>query len=170
MQRGHWLQRASLGLLIGGLAACASARTAPSGSSAQLADRLSGFIWPLPIAYLPSVTSPYGRRQHRHHDGVDIRGRTGDAIYAAAAGRVRFSGWMNGYGNAVIIDHGGGVTTLYAHASALFVRAGDPIDRGQLLAAVGATGNASGSHLHFEIAWAGRAIDPMPLLPRLAAR
>jgi murein DD-endopeptidase MepM/ murein hydrolase activator NlpD len=155
-------------LLISGVAACASTRPPPPpAASTQLAERLSGFIWPLPIAHPPSVTSPYGRRQHRHHNGVDIKGRTGDAIYAASAGRVRFSGWMNGYGYAVIIDHGGGVTTLYAHASALYVSAGDPIDRGQLLAAVGATGNASGSHLHFEIAWAGRAIDPVPLLPRL---
>lgn len=153
------------------LAACAPARPPRSGPAPEeLATRLSGMIWPLPLTHGEAVTSTYGVRGRRHHDGVDIDGRTGDPVYAAREGRVLFSGWRNGYGNTVVLDHGGGVTTLYGHAAALLVRAGEGVGRGQPIAVVGATGNATGDHLHFEIAWAGAVVDPAPLLPALRRR
>lgn len=151
--------------------ACAPAATARGAAGAhELAGHLSGFIWPLPLENAASLSSAYGVRGQRHHDGLDLRSRHGDPIFAAQDGRVRFSGTMRGYGNTVILDHGGGVTTLYAHASALYVRAGDTVVRGQVIGAVGATGNATGPHLHFELAWAGVPLDPTPLLPRMSSR
>ncbi len=142
----------------------------PSSAPQQLAERLSGFIWPLPIERSVAVSSIYGARGERHHDGIDIRGQSGEPIYAAGQGRVVFSGWRGAYGQTVILDHEGGVTTLYAHASALYVASGDRIQRGQPIAAIGATGNATGNHLHFEIRWAGVPLDPVPLLPLLRGR
>lgn len=158
-----------MALVVGALAGCAptgaaSGTLTPAG---RLAERLSGMIWPLPIERSFLMTSPFGWRGRRHHDGVDIDGDTGDPIHAAAPGRIRFSGRQRGYGQTIIIDHGNGVSTLYAHASTRYVRVGDAVSRGQPIGAVGATGNATGSHLHFEIRWAGRALDPVPLLPRL---
>jgi murein DD-endopeptidase MepM/ murein hydrolase activator NlpD len=135
--------------------------------SMELAEALSGFVWPLPLQDARGLTSPYGERGSRHHDGLDLRGRHGDPIHAVASGRVVHSGWMRGYGETVILEHGEGVTTLYAHASERWVRVGEMVSRGQPIASVGATGNASGPHLHFEVAWRGARIDPVPLLPRL---
>jgi murein DD-endopeptidase MepM/ murein hydrolase activator NlpD len=160
------------------LAACAPPARPPVGppppsaspAADRLAEHLSGFIWPLPLESAAGLSSPFGARGVRHHDGVDLRSRHGDPIFAAREGTVRFSGSMRGYGLTVILDHGGSVTTLYAHASELHVRAGETVARGQVIAAVGATGNATGPHLHFEVAWAGVPIDPALLLPRLAAR
>jgi murein DD-endopeptidase MepM/ murein hydrolase activator NlpD len=114
------------------------------------------------------MSSPFGMRGRRHHYGVDLRARHGDPIFAARGGTVRFAGSMRNYGLTIILDHGGGVSTLYAHASSLYVTAGQWVDQGVVIGAVGATGNATGPHLHFEIAWAGRQIDPVPLLPRLS--
>jgi len=149
------------------LAGCFGVRASPSGT---LADHLSGMIWPLPLEHAGHVNSAFGPRGTRHHNGIDLRGRHGDPIYASGAGQVSFAGWQRGYGQIVILDHGGGVTTRYAHASALHVRQGERVRRGQVIASVGATGNASGPHLHFEILWAGYPLDPLHLLPRLATR
>lgn len=159
------LLRLSLLVLPVLFAGCVSsaARTA----SDPLARALSGMIWPLPISDHRSLTSEFGPRGRSHHHGLDIDGHQGDPIFAARDGRVHFSGWRNGYGNTVVLDHGSGVTTLYAHAAQFHVRTGDSVRRGQTIGEVGATGNARGSHLHFEIAWAGRVIDPSPLLPKL---
>jgi murein DD-endopeptidase MepM/ murein hydrolase activator NlpD len=159
-------------LLAVALPACSTAvasTPAPPGSL-RLADALSGMIWPLPVQAPGEVSSTYGVRGIRHHDGLDIRARAGDPIYAARDGHVIYSGWMRGYGNIVILDHGNSVTTRYAHASELLVGAGERVRRGQVIARVGATGNAVGNHLHFEVLWAGRAIDPTALLPSVAAR
>lgn len=138
--------------------------------SERLAQGLSGMIWPLPIDRPFLVTSPYGARGQRHHNGLDISGNGGDPIYAAQRGTVTYSGWMNGYGNTIMLDHGNGITTLYGHASKLYVGRGQGVARGEVIGAVGATGNATGNHVHFEIAWAGVAIDPRQMLPRLASR
>jgi murein DD-endopeptidase MepM/ murein hydrolase activator NlpD len=156
-------------LLLAG--ACAPSRQTPGPTprAQAVADHLSGFLWPIPISPDERVTSPYGVRGRRHHDGLDLRARSGDPIFAAREGTVRFAGEMRGYGLTIILDHGGGVSSLYAHASALHVRRGDRVERGGVIGRVGATGNATGPHLHFEIAWAGRPIDPVPLLPRLNA-
>lgn len=157
--------RAALPLLLIA-SGCAHPRPAPTPPHVDLANRLSGLIWPLPVARPDFVTSSYGARGRRHHDGIDIDGRTGDPVFAAREGHIRFSGWQSGYGQTVIIDHGGGVTTLYAHNSALHVSAGEHVGRGHVVASVGATGNASGDHLHFEVAWHGYPLDPRVLLPR----
>jgi murein DD-endopeptidase MepM/ murein hydrolase activator NlpD len=150
------------------LAACAPVVGSRALSPDQaLAAGLSGMIWPLPIEQAYRVTSPYGPRGRRHHDGLDIDGEQGDPIYAAREGRIAFSGWKNGYGQTVIIDHGRGVATLYGHTSARYVAAGEAVARGQVVAAVGTTGNARGSHLHFEVVWAGVPLDPRPLLPTI---
>jgi murein DD-endopeptidase MepM/ murein hydrolase activator NlpD len=142
----------------------------PAAPVEQLALTLTGFMWPLPLESARGLTSPFGLRGHRHHDGVDLRSRHGDPIFAARDGTVRFSGNRRGYGLTVILDHGNGVTSLYAHASQLYVRAGEVVSRGQVIAAVGATGNATGPHLHFEVAWVGVPFDPSWLLPRLTVR
>ena len=162
------MKRVLAGALALGLAACAPRPPAAAPSPRVLAGYLSGMIWPLPIHASAAITSPYRFRGRRHHDGVDIDGRTGDPVFAAKDGAVLFSGWKNGYGNTIVLDHGGGVTTLYGHASRLLARAGERVARGQIIALVGATGDARGDHLHFEVAWAGVPIDPSPLLPRVA--
>jgi len=95
-----------------------------------------------------------------HHRGIDLAAAEGTPILAAEAGVVVFAGERGGYGRVVEIDHGGGVTTLYAHASALHVAPGDRVTRGQAIAEVGATGRATGAHLHFEVRQGDRPVDP----------
>jgi murein DD-endopeptidase MepM/ murein hydrolase activator NlpD len=115
---------------------------------------------------IPGVSSNYGERIHpltgeRHfHAGVDLRAGEGTAILAAAPGVVKRSGERGGYGNAIEVDHGNGLSTLYAHASELNVREGQQIAAGQEIGAVGATGRATGPHLHFEVRLNGKPIDP----------
>ena len=101
-------------------------------------------------------------RISRPHKGIDIAARVGEPILAPARGRVRFSGNRgNGYGNMVEIDHGYGYVTRYAHASKLLVRNGQTVDRGDIIAEVGATGLTSGPHLHYEVEMNGRQVDPL---------
>jgi murein DD-endopeptidase MepM/ murein hydrolase activator NlpD len=122
--------------------------------------------WPLHGA----VQSRFGPRGRRHHDGVDIDGRMGDPIRAAADGQVRFSGTWGAYGKTIVIDHGGGLSTLYAHASDLKARLGERVRSGEAIARVGRSGNARGPHLHFEVRRQGRPVDPLSHLPAQAAR
>lgn len=110
------------------------------------------------------LTSRFGRRWRRHHDGIDLAASRGTPIHAALAGRVAFAGWYYGYGRAVIIDHGGGMTTLYGHASTLLVVAGQIVQRGALIARVGCTGACTGSHVHFEVRVNGTAVNPLRYL------
>lgn len=95
------------------------------------------------------------------HDGIDISAPTGTPIVAPARGRVVSAGRQSGYGLAVVIDHGFGVTTLYAHASRVLVRVGQTVERGEVIAQVGATGVATSPHLHYEVRVNGRSVDPM---------
>lgn len=122
--------------------------------------RLSGFLWPARGV----LTSRFGWRSRRHHDGIDIASPYGTTVFAAKEGRVIFSGWYYGYGRAVIIDHGAGLTTLYGHSSALLVRSGQTVEAGQPIARVGSTGLSTGPHLHFEIRVNGRAVNPLKYL------
>jgi murein DD-endopeptidase MepM/ murein hydrolase activator NlpD len=109
------------------------------------------------------LTSPYGWRWGTMHQGIDIGAPSGTPIYAAAGGTVFFSGWMGGYGNLILIDHGDGRVTAYAHQSSLAV-SGGPVGRGQLIGYVGSTGDSTGPHLHFEVRVNGSAVDPMRYL------
>lgn len=116
------------------------------------------------------ITSGFGSRVHpilgyrRFHGGVDFGASHGTTIRAADSGRVIFAGWYGGYGQAVIIDHGGGLTTLYGHASRLSVREGQSVQQGQAIAAVGSTGLSTGPHLHFEVRRNGTPVNPMQYL------
>lgn len=114
------------------------------------------------------VISPFGMRLRGLspdlHRGVDISVPTGTPVRTMAPGRVRFAGQMGGYGNVVWVDHGGEVLTVYAHLSEIRVRAGEEVGSGQVIALSGASGNATGPHLHFEVWRWGREVDPVPLL------
>ena len=137
----------------------------PSGNGTA-ALSASGMAWPI----VGPITSRFGPRYlfgQTYHYGLDIDGQTGDAIVAAMPGTVTYSGWRSGYGNTVIVT-AGDIEYLYAHASELLVAAGTTVEVGQLLATVGATGTATGSHLHFEVRVDGKAVDPLPFLERTA--
>ncbi|MGH2751530.1 MAG: murein hydrolase activator EnvC family protein [Actinomycetota bacterium] len=121
---------------------------------------VSGYIWPLNN----SVTSGYGPRWGRMHTGIDIDGYTGEPIVASKDGQVISAGSMSGYGTSVVIDHGGGISTLYAHMSSLAVSGGS-VRQGQHIGNVGCTGSCTGDHLHFEVRVNGSPTDPMQYLP-----
>jgi len=95
------------------------------------------------------------------HTAVDIANHVGTPLYAADDGTVIFAGWSNGYGNNVVIDHGGGMKTRYAHASKLFVKVGEKVDRGEQIAAMGSTGWSTGPHIHFEVMVNGVKLNPL---------
>lgn len=134
----------------------------PEGRARSRVRFSGGFVRPAS----GGIRSGYGMRFHpilkrsRMHTGVDIAGGQGDPIFAAASGVVVYAGRMSGYGNAVVVDHGGGVSTLYAHCSALLVRDGQSVSQGQTIARIGATGLATGPHLHFEVRRNGNPVDP----------
>jgi murein DD-endopeptidase MepM/ murein hydrolase activator NlpD len=119
-------------------------------------------IWPVDGPILSGFGAPRGGHAHQ---GIDVRAPRGTPVRAAAAGRVIRSGSMRGYGNVVAIDHGDGLETRYAHTAKNLVRAGDWVERGDTIALVGATGNATTPHLHFEVRKSGRARDPVAWLP-----
>jgi len=124
-------------------------------------DQAPPFSWPL----RGRVTSPFGPSKTRsHHSGIDISGDERDPIRAAASGRVIKVADNAAYGLMLAVDHGGGYATWYGHTSALLVGKGDAVRRGQPIALVGDTGNAHGTHLHFEIRRNGRPVNPIPLL------
>lgn len=106
------------------------------------------------------ITSRFGSRWSGSHTGLDIAASTGTPIKAAAGGTVSFSGSKGSYGNLVIISHGNGVQTYYAHCSKLYVKAGDKVSQGDTIAAVGSTGNSTGPHLHLEIRQNGNPLNP----------
>ncbi|WP_051350654.1 peptidoglycan DD-metalloendopeptidase family protein [Caloramator sp. ALD01] len=107
------------------------------------------------------ISSYFGRRWGRMHQGVDLAGPTGTPIYAADTGKVVFAGWMGTYGKCIMIDHGNGYRTVYGHASKLYVSEGTRVTKGQLIAAVGSTGRSTGPHLHFEIRKNGVPQNPL---------
>lgn len=119
-------------------------------------------IWPT----VGWVSSPFGLRDGRPHEGIDLAADQGEPIKAAKAGRVVFSGPRGTYGLAVIIDHGDGLRTLYGHASELLVKEGEWVETGQQIAKVGSTGRSTGPHLHLEVLLNGVPCDPMQCLNR----
>ena len=132
-----------------------------SAAAAALGESATGFMWPLNGA----VTSYYGPRWGSMHTGIDIDGTTGTPVVASKAGTVSMASSYSGYGNAVIVDHGGGYQTLYAHLSSFAVSAGQTVAQGQVVGNVGCTGSCTGDHLHFEVRVNGSPQDPMNYLP-----
>ncbi|HVV57026.1 MAG TPA: peptidoglycan DD-metalloendopeptidase family protein [Gaiellaceae bacterium] len=137
----------------------AQARDAADGTTDQTPS-ISGLIWPVD----GPITSPFGWRWGRMHEGIDIGVAYGTAIHAAAAGTVIYCGWEEGYGNFVVLDHGGGLATAYGHQSQIAVTCGQHVDQGQVIGYVGCTGHCTGPHLHFEVRINGNAADPMGYL------
>ena len=133
-----------------------SSYSAPADSTPSAA----GFIWPVN----GPVTSGFGMRWGRMHEGIDIGVGYGTPIHAAAAGRVVYAGWMSGYGNLVAIDHGGGISTAYGHQSSIAVSLGEVVSQGQTIGYVGCTGHCFGPHLHFEVRINGAPVDPLGYL------
>jgi len=135
------------------------------GACSSVADGAVGagiFIWPANNQFL----SGFDYSPATNHRGIDIDGNTGDATYAADNGVVVYAGWNNwGYGNVVVINHGNGWQTLYAHLSAYNVACGQSVYQGNVIGAIGSTGNSSGSHLHFEMMYNGGKVNPWDYLP-----
>ena len=117
------------------------------------------------------MTSPFGNRIHpifgylRAHKGIDFNGDLGEDIIAGADGVVLTVGWRNGYGNTVVLSHGNGLTTLYAHMSEVGASPGQSVSGGDTIGFVGSTGWSTGPHLHLELRVEGIAVDPGPYLP-----
>jgi len=124
------------------------------------------FSWPVS----GTITSPFGWRSNpfggspEFHQGLDIAAPMGTTVVAAAAGTVILAKWYGGYGNYILIDHGGGYSTGYGHLSAIYVSNGQTVQRGQAIGAVGSTGQSTGPHLHFEVRINGKPVDPAPRL------
>jgi murein DD-endopeptidase MepM/ murein hydrolase activator NlpD len=138
----------------------AQARTAAGGYSTGSGVSSSGLIWPVQ----GPITSPFGMRWGRMHEGIDIGVPYGTPIHAAAAGTVIYAGWMSGYGNLTVIDHGHGLATAYGHQSALAAGNGQTVSQGQVIGYVGCTGHCFGPHLHFEVRVNGQPVDPLGYL------
>jgi murein DD-endopeptidase MepM/ murein hydrolase activator NlpD len=125
------------------------------------------FLWPANGV----LFSKYGQRDGMPHDGIDISAPTGTPVYAAADGRVIYSGdGVRGYGNLIIVKHEGFYSTVYAHNEENLVGEGDFVEAGQLIAKLGQTGRASGPHLHFEVRFKSKPVDPVKHLPVQAAK
>jgi murein DD-endopeptidase MepM/ murein hydrolase activator NlpD len=147
---------------------------------ARLADRIReiasrqgqylGGVMAWPVPGHTRITSPYGWRVHpilrarRFHQGIDIAAPSGTRVIAAEVGQVILANWFGAYGKAIVIDHGGGVTTTYAHLSRIEVRDGQNVTRGQAIGRVGSTGASTGPHLHFEVRERGEHVNPWKYL------
>jgi murein DD-endopeptidase MepM/ murein hydrolase activator NlpD len=134
--------------------------TTTDGSPPATPAPSTGFIWPVS----GPITSPFGMRWGTLHPGIDIGVPTGTPIHAAASGKVIWCGWMSGCGNLVMIDHGGGLASLYGHQSRIAASCGENVSQGQLIGYVGCTGFCTGPHLHFEIRLNGSPVDPLGYL------
>lgn len=154
------------------LAACQARRAAAVAAGLPAPKCIPGLGGPVQFAWpvRGPITSPFGMRvdpvtgQYQLHSGIDIGADYGVPITASADGNVIYAGWYGGYGNAIIIDHGGGWSTLYAHCSSMYVTVNQAVRQGQVIGAVGATGWATGPHLHFEIRRNGVPLDPLSKL------
>jgi murein DD-endopeptidase MepM/ murein hydrolase activator NlpD len=159
--RAEFVQEAeSLAAQSAALAATIRGAQQQAGSTGSGQPSAAGFIWPCDGV----VTSGFGMRWGRMHEGIDIGCPYGAPNRAAAAGTVIYAGWMSGYGNLVVVDHGNGLSTAYAHASSLAVSVGQSVAQGQTVSYVGSTGHSTGPHLHFEVRVNGVAVDPLGYL------
>lgn len=132
------------------------------GSIVDGAVGVGSFIWPANNHFL----SGFDYSPSTNHSGIDIDGNTGDAIYAVDNGVVVYAGWNNwGYGNVVVVNHGNGWQTLYAHLNTYNVGCGQSVFQGNVIGAMGDTGNSSGSHLHYEMMYNGAKVNPWDYLP-----
>ncbi len=142
-----------------------SSKSTNTSSTTYSGGRMS---WPLPGYDAPNGDYNFGYRvnpitgRRETHRGMDIPAPRGTTVYAAAGGTVITASYLNSYGNAVIIDHGGGLSTVYAHNSKLLVSVGDTVSRGQAISQVGSTGDSTGNHLHFEVRVNGQYTNPLP--------
>lgn len=147
-------------------AAAASQSSGGQGASDNWVQGTGQLGWPVS----GEITSPYGYRVHPiwgttiYHSGIDIGVDEGTPVHAADGGVVVWSGWMGGYGYAVVIDHGNGLSTLYGHNSELAVDEGQSVAKGQVISYAGSTGNSTGPHVHFEVRVNGDPVDPMGYL------
>jgi murein DD-endopeptidase MepM/ murein hydrolase activator NlpD len=142
------------------VAAKIQAAQAASSSSGTPSSNPGGYQWPVS----GPVTSPFGWRWGRLHEGIDIAVPSGTPVHASAAGTVIYASWMEGYGNFVIIDHGGGIATAYGHNTSVAVAVGQSVAQGQVIAYSGSTGHSTGPHVHFEVRVNGAAVDPLGYL------
>jgi murein DD-endopeptidase MepM/ murein hydrolase activator NlpD len=138
----------------------AKIQAAQAHSTVQRSASAAGLIWPVNAP----VTSPFGWRWGRMHEGIDLGAPYGTPIAAAAAGVVIYAGWLGGYGNLTVIDHGGGLATAYGHQSRIAVSLGESVAQGQIIGYVGSTGHSTGPHLHFEVRVNGQPVDPLGYL------
>lgn len=153
----------AIGIPFGGAAAAAKSDSTNSdsktNSEAKYEERPA-------VASSASVGSVFGyrrdpfTRREKFHSGVDIKARWGDPVGASQAGIVQFAGWYHGYGNMIIVAHGGGVTTHYAHLSSFYVEVGTRVERGTIIGRAGSTGRATSAHLHYELRFDGNPLNP----------
>lgn len=127
-------------------------------SAREVGSRPGRFIWPVAGG---KISSGFGPRGGGFHEGLDIKARGGSPIRAVAAGKVVFSGHLNGYGKTLVIAHGGGLATVYAHNEQNLMEVGDRVRQGSTIAFVGSSGKATGSHLHFEVRLKGKPQNPL---------
>jgi murein DD-endopeptidase MepM/ murein hydrolase activator NlpD len=124
-------------------------------------------VWPV-VGKLESGfggrSNPFGGRSYEFHSGQDIDAATGDPVVAGASGKVTFTGWQNGYGQLVVIDHGGGLTTRYGHLSHIDVEQGKTVARSEFIGRVGSTGRSTGPHLHYEVRINDEPVNPLQYL------
>ena len=174
MGNRHGMLVAILGLALLG-SGCASLNPFGGSRTSSVSPTSYAFnhlqpITPTSSSYIPAgyplrctqayVSSPYGPRNGRMHNGIDFAAATGTPVYATADGRISFVGTQRGYGRIVYIDHSHGYTSCYAHLSTFDVREGQWVRRGDPIGRVGATGNATGAHLHYEIRRNHHAVNP----------
>jgi len=142
-------------------AAQQAAQQAAAASSSSPAPVSTGALgWPV----AGPVTSGFGSRWGRMHEGIDIGVSEGTPVHAADAGTVIYAGWMSGYGNIVVIDHGNGLSTAYAHNAQLLVGQGAAVAKGAVISLSGNTGHSTGPHVHFEVRQNGTPVDPLGYL------
>ena len=157
---GLLAQSAELAAKIQAAQTAAASSSPSSGTPMTSAPSASGFVWPVQGI----LTSSFGWRWGRMHEGIDIAVGNGTPVVSSAAGTVIVAGWMGGYGNLVVVDHGNGIATAYAHNTSVAVGVGQTVAQGQVIAYSGNTGNSTGPHVHFEVRVNGGAVDPLGYL------